>query len=214
MKLIKYAKSLLLSTLILPMQDISHWKLEKYSKIPKNEVVFSEKGMQIIVKKSASPIFYSLNTQLKFTGFKITGEFRGLPHFTAVKQQGTKAYDDYPLRLGLIIPGAKTLTGVKKFFAPEWVTRLYSQIPAELGLDHVHFFNVTQNKDQLGLSRIHPSTELITEEFIHFIEHPGPFNFAYTFKQPINSIGLWISIDGDDTKSDYNVQISHLEFNY
>lgn len=214
MNLAQYFKNLLFGVLVLPLQDPIHWKLEEYSKIPKNEVTFQKSGMEIKVNKSASPIFYSFNRKYKIIGFKVTGEFKGLPNFKALANQGTKGADDYPLRIGLIVSGDKKLSGLKKFFAPDLVIRLYNQIPSEFGLDHVHFFNVTQNKNQLGLKRKHPSSDLITEEYIKLVEKPGSFKIEHHFSEALPALGLWLSIDGDDTMSEYSVILSNLELEW
>jgi hypothetical protein len=210
----QYFKNVLLGVLVLPLQDPSLWKLEEYSKIPKNEVTFQKSGMEIKVRKSASPIFYSFERKYKISGFKITGEFKGLPNFKVPADQGTKRADDYPLRIGLIVSGDKKLSGLKKLFVPDWVIRLYAQIPSEFGLDHVHFFNVTQNKNQIGLKRIHPSSNLITEEFIGLVEKPGPFKFEQHLKEPLPTLGIWLSVDGDDTMSEYSIILSNLELEW
>jgi hypothetical protein len=59
MSISSYMKSLMLGVLILPLPDSAKWNLEKYSKLAQNEVVFAKNGMEIQVKKSASPIFYA-----------------------------------------------------------------------------------------------------------------------------------------------------------
>jgi hypothetical protein len=170
--------------------------------------------MEIKVKESASPIFYSFDRKYKIIGFKVAGEFKGLPIFKNIADQGNKKVDDYPLRIGLIVSGDKKISGLKKFFAPDWVIRLYEQIPSEFGLDHVHFFNVTQNKNQLGLKRIHPSSDLITEEFIKLVDKPGSFNIEHRLKEPLSVLGIWLSVDGDDTMSEYSVILSNLEIEW
>ena len=214
MSLFKHFKNILFGVLAIPLQDPNIWTLEKYSNISKHEVSFQKSGMEIRVKDSASPIFYSLKRKYKITGFKVTGDFKGIPKFKSPTDQGNKNADDYPLRIGLIVPGDKQLNGLKKLFAPEWVTRLYTQIPSDFGLDHVHFFNITQNKNQLGSVRVHPSSALILEEFISLIEKPGVFKIDYHLKEPLSAIGLWLSIDGDDTDSEFTVILSNLELEW
>ena len=207
-----FLKNVLIGALVLPLQDPNSWKIEKYSKIPQNEVIFQKNGMEIKVKKSASPIFHSFDKKYNITGIKVAGEFKGLPNLKNQNDQGNKKADDYPLRIGLIISGDKKLSGLKKFFAPDWIVRLYDQIPTEFGLNYVYFFNVTQNQNQIGLKRIHPSSDLITEEFIKFVEKPGSFEIEHRLKEPLSVLGIWLSIDGDDTLSEYSIILSKLEF--
>ncbi len=190
--------------------------METYKKLPKNEVIFDKKlGLEVKVNKSASPLFFGFDHTYKITGFKVSGEFKGLPQFSNSSEQGTKGQDDYPLRIGLLVTGDKKLSGIKKVFAADWLVRLYEQLPNGFGLDHVHFFNLTQSKDQVGKTRIHPSSDLIVEEFFDFVGGKGgPFNYSFDLKSPLNSHGIWLSIDGDDTGSSFAVIISKLEFKY
>jgi hypothetical protein len=205
-------KSLLaLAVLAIPTQDKENWQFEQYSKIPANQVSFSSRGMDIQIQKSASPAFYPLPAPKAISGFRIKGEFLGLPRFADKGRQGDKGADDYALRLGFILAGDKKLSGLKKLFAPTWVKNLYQRVPSAYGLDHVHFFNVTQNPQQLGKKRVHPSSDLIQEEFFATVSQPGPFTYEHNFDQPMNTLGLWLSIDGDDSQSDYAVRIETLE---
>lgn len=199
------------AALVIPTEKMAGWRIEKFSNIPRNEVSASRNGLLVRVRKSASPLIFPLNSPEKVVSFKIAGEFHDLPKFSDVSKQGQKGSDDYALRVGFIIPGEKRLSGIKKFFASQWVKQLYSQVPSGLGLDHVHFFNVTQNPSQIGQSRVHPASELMREEFIALAEKNGPFTYEYSLKRPLEAVAIWISIDGDDTSSDYEVLISDLQ---
>ena len=189
------------AALVIPTEKMDGWRMEKFSRIPSNEVSASKNGLLIRVRKSASPLIFPLQSAMQVTGFKISGEFLGLPKFSDVKQQGQKRSDDYALRVGIIVPGEKRLSGVKKVLASQWVRHLYSQVPVGSGLDHVHFFNVTQNPAQVGKSREHPASDLMQEDFFTSVEKAGPFSYEHTLREPLKAVAVWISIDGDDTKS-------------
>ncbi len=204
-------KNFIFAVIAIPLTNLDAWKMEAYSSIPANKVVVIGQNLHIQVQKSASPLIYSLKDKVKITGFRIKGEFKSLPRFKDVNLQGQKGFDDFPLRIGMLIPGTKTLSGVKKVFAPDWIKNLYRQLPKGQGLDHISFFNLTQNPNLVGQFRTHPSTDLITETFIQGINKPGLFEITYKLKEPVVTAGLWLSSDGDDTKSDFEVIISILE---
>lgn len=204
-------KNIVWAVILIPLQSADKWQIDKYSRIAANEVKFSPAGLEVKVKESANPMMYPLPSQSKVSGFRIKGEFRGLPKFSDPGRQGEKGFDDFPLRIGLILPGEKTLGGIKKMFAPEWVKNLYSKIPEGLGLDHVHFYNITQNSSQVGKARVHPASDLIQEDFIDKVAAPGPFQFEYKLPKATEALALWLSIDGDDTRSEYSVLISQFE---
>lgn len=199
------------AVMAIPTNSLHEWKAEQFSKTPKNEVASSIKGLHIKIKNSASPLIYPLKSNTKITGFRISGDFRGLPKFDNNEVQGKKGSDDYALRLGFVIPGDKKLTGLKKVFAAEWVKRLFDLVKDNSGLDSIQFYNVTQNKNQLGQQRTHPSSELLHENFFAFVNYSGPFTYELRFKKELDVAAIWISIDGDDTKSSYEVTISQLE---
>ena len=211
MKRLDGIKSFVFAIMIIPTTSTIDWKSEKYSSIPKNEVSTSDKGLFVKVDSSAGPLIFPLKSKITIYGFKVTGEFLGLPALADPKFQGQKGFDDYPLRIGFVVPGEKKLSGFKKLLAPQWVKRVYEQAPEGTGVDSIRFFNVTQNSSQLRQTRIHPSTDLIHEDFFAVVSKAGPFDFDISFKQPIESIAIWISIDGDDTKSKFDVLISRIE---
>lgn len=210
MRWIDRIKSFLFSAMVIPTTNLTDWKIEQFSRVPKNEITASAKGLLIRINGSAGPLIYPLKTKAMISGFKVTGEFLGLPKFTKPSLQGEKGFDDYPLRLGFVVPGDKKLSGFKKAFAAQWVKRLYEQVNGT-GLDSVRFYNVTQNSKQVGQTRIHPASDLFQEEFFAEVERSGPFSYEFQFKQPIETVAVWISIDGDDTKSAFDVLITILE---
>lgn len=209
----KILKQLLMAAVVIPLNNPSDWKIEKYSKVKSNEISFSQEGMLVKVLKSASPLVHKLQSKTLVNGFKTKGNFYALPQFRDVKKQGQKGADDYALRIGFIVAGSNTLTGVKKVFAASWVKQLYAQAPANTGIDRIQFYNITQNKDQVGKSRVHPLSDLIHEEYIASVDKAGSFDIDYKFKKPLEVVALWISIDGDDTQSDYSVLLSELVLN-
>ena len=200
-----------MAVIMIPLQNSGEWKQETYSKIPKNEVAFSTDGLLVKVDKSASPLIFPLQPVKNVERFRISGDFRGLPKISTSSIQGSKGEDDFALRIGFVIPGQNRLSGLKRFFAPAWITGIYSAIPSDSGIERVQFFNVTQSRTLLGRSRIHPSSELISEEFFALAERDGPFDYSYDFKEPIETAAIWISIDGDDTKSKFDVLIRQME---
>ncbi len=202
---------LLFAIFAIPTKTLTGWQIEKFTHIKPNSVSASQNGLTVEVNSSASPLIYKLATPLLISGFQISGEFKGLPHFSDVSKQGRKGFDDYALRVGFIVPGSKRLSGIKKFFAAAWVKHLYSELPAGAGLDHIQFFDVTQNLEQLGQEHTSPSSNLIHENVFADVTAPGPFFYKYKLSAPLKSAAVWISIDGDDTKSKYTVVINQIK---
>ena len=49
------------------------------------------------------------------------------------------------------------------------------------------------------------------EEVVGVVEKTGSLSFAKTFEQPVEVVALWLSIDGDDTGSEYQVDIESIQ---
>lgn len=205
---------LLAGVLALPVNNLSSWQQEAFSKKTSNQFSVENAALLVSVKKSASPLFFKMPEIKKIKGFKIIGEFKSLPTFKDVGLQGKKGSDDYPLRIGFVVLGKKTLTGLYRLVAAQWVKRIYSLLPKGSGLDRIEFFNISQNAAELGVKRTHYSSDLLHETIIAIQKNPGAFSVEHSLKEPIDTIAIWISIDGDDTLSDYNVSLSAIELMY
>ena len=201
-----------LAVLAIPTTSMEGWRIERFGKTRQNEVTASKSGLRIRIRNSASPLIYPLKSPVRVGKFTIEGKFFGLPKFSNASRQGQKGFDDYALRLGLVVPGDRRLTGVKAIFTPLWIKNLFHQVPEGMGLGHIQFFNFTQNPTQVGKSRIHPISDLMREDFVTLIQGTGEFKYEHTLVNPIEAAAVWISIDGDDTSSEYEVLISRLEF--
>jgi len=205
------SRKLMFAAMLIPIQTPENWSLQSYSSISKNEVNFSERGVLVKVNSSASPLIFPFKEKARLEGFKISGEFRGLPKLGDPSRQGDKGFDDFPLRVGFVVSGKNKLGGFQKLVAKDWVRRLFSLAPEGEGIDKILFFNITQDVHQVGTERVHPMSEFIHETFIDSVTEKGHFNYNYTFKVPIAVLAIWISIDGDDTKSAFDVLINSLD---
>lgn len=199
--------------LIIPLVMNPMWKIETYSKIKPNKVSFNNKELLIEVKKSASPLIYSFEAPKKISGFRVVGEFKGLPKMDNYSHQGQIGFDDYPLRVGFIIKGEKKLNYLSRLISPEWLKKLYDSLATERGIDRIEFFNVTQNKNELLKRRQHPNSSILFENFFAYVETPIKFDFNYRFGSSLEVDGIWISSDGDDTNSNYDVVLRNLILN-
>ncbi len=186
--------------------NANSWIVLSYKKIPPNKVTFSIDTMAVAVKNSAGPVVHKLAKTSKVVEFFIKGKMTGL------KVRETAAFDeDSILRFGLVAIGMQTLSGPKKWFAADWVKKLFNLVPEGTGLDKIYFFNFTNRKDLLGKSRTHPKSDLIVENIFAETEKDGTFSVHKKIEPPIEVAAIWLSIDGDDTKSEYETFISDIK---
>lgn len=205
------ATSSLLVALVIPLSSGQNWKLLTYDKIPSHQVEYSEDGLDIKVKKSAAPLIYRLPQVTSVSEIKVQGSLAG--HLKLTGQQGDKNNDDFILRVGLVVAGEKKMNWVQRAMAPKWLRELYDVAPKDSGIDRIEFYNIVQDGKIFSKERRHPKSDLIHENFVWKMESEGEFSFSQKLKQPINVLAVWISSDGDDTQSDFELKLSNLILN-
>ncbi len=129
----------------LPLSSSDGWLMPSYQNKPNNDFTFSDKGLLISVKESASPLFYPLANSCRAQRLTATGTLLGLPHLGDAKE-GIGQGDDFALRVGVVEGGDKTLNWFQRLFAPAWLRELTSQNQT-LGVKQVHFFNIAQQME-------------------------------------------------------------------
>ena len=195
-------------SMIIPL-DLTAWKEIKFDKIKANKVEVVEDSLNIKIENSSSILIYPLQEAKELNKIKISGKLIGNLNFT--KNQGNENFDDFTLKIGFIVSGDKKLSGLKKLFAPKWIKDLHLLIPKETGLSHLELFVAVKDKKLLNTNRLHPLSDLFHENFIFDLSKEGNFNFESKTKSKFKVVGLWMSSDGDNSKSQYSIQINSLE---
>lgn len=210
-KLIKSKLSLQLipffAAVVIPLEK-NGWTEISFGKIPVNKVTYSSQELIIQVKNSASPLVYKLDHLTKIKSLQIKLKLTGDLKSPAAE----KAWEEDSLfRIGLVAAGDKTLSGVKKLFAPDWVKKLFALAPDGVGLDKIYFFNVGRTASQMGLARPHPKSELMKEEIVAVRNASDKtITIDKVLNPPLSTAALWISVDGDDTGSEFQTSIENI----
>ncbi len=182
------------------------WVVLSYEKIPANEVKFNDNLLKVNIKNSAGPIVHKLSKALKVSQISILDQVIGS------KKTETGAFDeDSLLRFGLVAVGKQTLSGPKKWFAADWVKKLFALAPEGTGLDKIYFYNLTNRSELIGKSRLHPKSDLLVENIVSLKGEGEGFELSHTLEKPIETAAVWISIDGDDSKSNFETQINLIK---
>jgi hypothetical protein len=195
---------------VVPLTGGDGWHVLTYRNIPANTVRYGEQGLQIEVMGSASPVIYRLQAPLLVNRVRARGRIEGALNVRG-DMQGRQGFDDYALRIGLVEGGQRRLGFFERQLAPAWVRTLFNLAPADTGISQVRFFNLGVDSRQIGISRRHPLSNLLHEEVVASPASDGTFELSISFRRPINTLALWISADGDDTKSAYAVSLQALE---
>ncbi len=206
-------KSLLIATsmfavMAIPLDKKEAWTELAFKNIPTNTVSYSATGLNVVVKNSASPLVYKLDKFYKISGFevvlKIDGDLQNAPAEKNIEE-------DSLFRLGLVVEGKQKLNAVKKLFAPDWVKKLFALAPEGAGLEKIYFYNVGRTAASMGLKRDHPKTDLMSEEVVAVRQkNEAEVKINYQLQKPVNIAALWLSIDGDDSKSSFTTNIEKI----
>jgi hypothetical protein len=208
------SKILLLSSFIIPLTSPEGWKNLSYSSIPKHKSVeYKDTGLKIKINKSAMPLIYPFKQSKKIKSLTVTGFAHSIPKLNK-SLQGSKGNDDYILRVGLVLKGKKTLNWFQKSVSPKWVTTLFSLAPKNQGVDKIEFYNIYQDKRLKNISRVHPLGKGLLEDInVYYQASPGKFSFKKEFKNIKDVLAVWISTDGDDTGSKFEIEINEIKIN-
>jgi hypothetical protein len=190
--------------IVIPLEP-SIWKQISFGRVPIHELSLDQ-GLKISVNQSASALVYKFDQPQRIAEVEIELTQVGEINYQG-KKIGEKGADDFPLRLGFVMSGEKRLSWGQGLIAPKWVKELYTLAPKERGLDRVSYLVIAQEKP-LYTKRFHPFSELLEEEIVGVVEKGV---FKATLRAPQGEVlGLWVSSDGDDTKSRFTMTINRL----
>lgn len=195
---------------IIPLNQ-NQWHSLSYSSLPANRVNFSSGKMLIDVQNSASPLIYPMTQNPKgIKKISIQGHSAPLIQIDSAEKQGQEGFDDFALRLGLVLLGDKRLNTIESLLAPDWVEKMFALAPQDQGIDHILFLTAVSSPQILNQKRVHPLSEYLHECYVWLMNRPGDFSYSYTFKTPQQTGALWISADGDDTQSHFQISIHKI----
>lgn len=194
----------------IPLSDATQWSTQQYRNIKPNTVDASPQGLTITVAASASPLVYRLEQPTRITGVRVEANWSGNLDFPEGVTQGDEGADDFVLKLGLVEAGDKTLNWLQRRVAADWIRELYELAPEGTGVRRVNFLSTTRQASLLGTGRIHPLNDLLHEERITYLDSTGEFRLDHRFDEPVEILGLWLSADGDDTGSNFELVIHSI----
>ena len=202
---------LFFAAFLIPLKEKGNWQELKYKKIPSHKVEYTSDGLKIHVNKSAMPLIYPFDKSIKVKKIIIKGKIDQLLHFKD-KNQGLEGYDDFAFQLGLVVPGERTLNFFEKAIAAKWITTLFDLAPKDSGVDHIMFFRARQDNTLIKSAKEHPMGKgLIKVKDKWIIDKTGEFKFETEIEETA-AVALWLSCDGDDSESKFNIQFSEITF--
>ena len=197
----------------IPVSDLQRWTSLSYRSIPANTVSVEDGNLHISVNKSASPLVYKLDEPLAVMSLAVKARWSGKLNIPQGAVQGEAGADDFILKLGIVEAGDRTLNWLQRRIAADWIQQLFKLAPKGTGVERINFLSTTQQQKLLGSRRTHPLNDLLYETRVTYLESPGEFEMVYQFEEPVVVLGLWISSDGDDTGSSFDLAIERITLN-
>lgn len=189
------------------------WRALEYRNIRANQVSQEKQGLRIQVDSSASPLIYVFDSPQTIQKISVRGKMGDLPNIPEDRVQGEKGVDDFPLRLGLVLKGDKKLNFAQRLIAAEWVKILFDLAPPDTGIDQIMFLTVANSGYVNEPERVHSNEKnLFTEIIVKQVNPNEKFHFTYTLPMPEQVIALWISADGDDTGSKFELVVNAITY--
>lgn len=195
--------------LLVPVTARDAWQVLEFRRISPNSVAFSSEGARIRVDASASPLIFPLPKPVTVSRVRARVVVAG-----GLKGEGAAGVwdEDSQFRLGLVVSGEKRLDGFSKALAPAWVKKLFSLAPDGGGVSRIVFLMLGRPPAKVGERRIHPSSELLEERIAWLADaQPGSRVLEAALEPMDEVVALWLSVDGDDTGSKYEVLVESLE---
>jgi hypothetical protein len=190
--------------------DPALWHKVEYPKIKTNTIEQVKNGLQVFVKSSSSALVYKFDKPIFIKDVRIKAILNGKIDY-GQEIPGSKKADDFPLRLGFILKGKNKLNFFQRTIAPNWLNEIDNISSKAGGLDKVYSLVFYTHKPGFE-KRKHPFSSYFYEEIAgKFVNSELKVNYSFSTKK--EAIGIWISSDGDDTNSSYNVLIKNIIIN-
>lgn len=193
----------------LPLDRSEGWSDWGYRGRSRHEISRASGGLQVRVDRSAGGLAYRLPAPAVVRRVQARGRVSGALAVDPARQ-GLDGQDDFVLRVGLVVRGEKRLGFLQRRLAPAWIRDLHNLAPPGAGLSHVHFFNVGAPGAVVGRERAHPLSDLLRETVTTTTRADGTFDLAATLAMPVETLGIWLSMDGDDTGSSFTLHVSSI----
>ena len=208
-------KSWLFAFFLVPLESSQDWHQYNFKNIAPNVISHSSSGLKISVNQSASPLIFVFPKALSPQSLEIDAVFNGdLKIIPPNKSQGFKEHDDFLLRVGIIIEGRDRLNWFQRQLAPSWLADMEKMLPNNKGIDKVYFLTSCRQKKLLNKVRRHVLNTKLVEECVAYIKQNGSFKLKKSWSNSPKILGLWISSDGDDSQSRFEILIEKIKINY
>lgn len=186
----------------------ANFKLISFKDIPQTRYRLQAGVLEAEVQRSSAVWLLPLEKPRRVSRVSFLWQMEGsLPPQTAA-QEASKAGDDAPLRVGLILAGPLPSL---PFFAPAWIKAVRAALilPSDRML-----YLVAGAQHKPGETWPSPYTDSIQQVALPSqaaSQEGGSWREArYESPRPLDLVGLWLMADGDNTAASFKVRLKQL----
>lgn len=198
------------AALDVPVDDLEPWTVLSFNNIRPNEVSVVDGALHVKVRGSASPLIYKFDEPTRIIGVAVVASWNGELRIPAGATEGDENADDFVLKFGIVEAGDRRLNWFQRRIAADWIKQLFKLAPKNSGVNRINFLSTTQQQELLGASRTHPLSDLLHETRVLYLDMPGRFVMTHQLPEPVEALGLWVSVDGDNTGSNFDLRLERI----
>ncbi|MEM6916454.1 MAG: hypothetical protein AAF491_07805 [Verrucomicrobiota bacterium] len=189
------------------------WQEVSFPDIDPNSTSYHGGVLRVEVDHSASPLLHLFSERKEVRSLRITGRVSGDWKFST-SHDWSASPDDALLRVGLIENGNRRLNALEKLAAPNWLKDLDKATQSfGNGIGTIRCFHLMPEKKWIGQTRTNPNADIFLETVAASPSEDGAFEIEVQLDSPIESLGIWLLADGDDSGASFTVEIHSLELN-
>ena len=177
-----------------------------FKRIKPNIVTFSEDAIHFEVNKSASFLLFAFDEIKSFRSVSFEWKANGILNKNSVEHEKTRSGDDAWLRVGLIIEGQAE--DIPEPLLPRWMKQVRKTLRYTSGRMIYLIPDARHAPGETWRSPFSSNVDMVSVGSSNTNDEWS--NVTYEFTQPLQTIGLWIMADGDNTRSTFNSQLRNL----
>lgn len=192
----------------IPLTNVSGWHpLDAVANRP-GSALFGTNGLRLNVNADGVSMVHMLPRQITVSGLRVVGRLSGQMKNTAKGKTDDRPKDFY-LRIGLIEPGQRRLSWLKRMLAPDWVEEMEALVPKTVGLGRITFHSFGSDPGKNG--RTWKGKFGIRDRQLGTLVDGTEFNATVAIPEGAPVMAIWVFADGDGTDSRFQVQLQRLE---
>ena len=177
-----------------------------FKRIRPNTVTFKQDAIHFEVTKSASFLLLAFDEIKSIRTVSFQWKANGALNKRDIDHEKTRKGDDAWLRVGLIIEGQPE--HIPEPLLPRWMKQVRKTLRYTSGSMIYLIPDAMHASGETWKSPFNSNVDMISVDSIGTDD--GRNMVSYEFTRPVQTIGLWIMADGDNTGSTFNSQISKL----